>query len=178
MFRRTLDALRPTNPVSTGLVLLAIAIPLIVALADRVRKPDPVGLTVLDVSSRFPASRIPFEREALGERVPRPRVTNVQVVDLDGDALPDILACDALRNTIWWYRQATDGGFAPVPLGGTNAFAAPARATVVDLEGDADLDLVVSVLGSVWPTDAPIGGVVLLENVGDGTFEQRRLLDD
>src|SRR5262245_26653161 len=39
----------------------------------------------------------------------RPEISNVQVVDLDGDGLPDILVCDVIRNQVTWIRQFPRG---------------------------------------------------------------------
>src|SRR5262245_336025 len=41
----------------------------------------------------------------------RPMVTNLQLFDLDGDGLLDVLYCDARKNTIRWIRQAPRGVF-------------------------------------------------------------------
>src|SRR5262245_57475675 len=41
----------------------------------------------------------------------RPRIANVQVVDLDGDKLPDIVVCDAAKNVVSWIRQFPAGTF-------------------------------------------------------------------
>ena len=102
----------------------------------------------------------------------RPLITNVQIVDLDRDGIPDVLACDAVLNRVVWYRQA------PRPVEGRVLgdvdLAAPCHVSAVDLNGDGDLDLVVAVLGSVYPTDEPIGKVVWLENDGKQKFQDAR----
>ena len=36
----------------------------------------------------------------------RPRIAQVEIADLDGDGLPDILVCDAAQNRVTWIRQA------------------------------------------------------------------------
>ena len=39
----------------------------------------------------------------------RPQIAHVAIADLDGDGLPDILACDALRHRVAWIRQHPAG---------------------------------------------------------------------
>ena len=38
-------------------------------------------------------------------------MAHVTIVDLDRDGLPDVLACDALRNRVSWIRQFPKGTF-------------------------------------------------------------------
>jgi hypothetical protein len=102
-------------------------------------------------------------------------VANVQVVDFDRDGLNDILACDTARNAVILYRQIPGGRFEERIL--ADNLKCPAHATVVDLDKDGDLDVVVAVLGSIFPWDELAGKVVLLENEGDH-FTQHVLLDD
>ena len=56
--------------------------------------------------------------------------------------------------------------------------AAPAHATVVDLDQDGDNDVLVSILGDVWPTDERVGAVVWLEQLDNMVFQRHALLDD
>src|SRR5262245_2697231 len=76
----------------------------------------------------------------------RPMVTNVKIVDLDKDGLPDVLACDSRRNRVIWYRQAPRGKWEERVLGDRDLLA-PCHATVIDMDGDGDLDIAVAVLG-------------------------------
>ena len=107
----------------------------------------------------------------------RPTITNVQIVDFDRDGLPDVLACDAQLNRVIWYRQAARGQWEEHVLG-DRELPAPCHATVVDLDGDGDLDIVVAVLGSVWPTNDRVGAVAWLENNGAYGFTTHIILDD
>jgi hypothetical protein len=138
--------------------------------ADR-RVPVPVSPV-----SHFPAAALRFDRQTLGpEPGFRPQITHVKIADLDRDGRPDVIVADGQRNRVFWYRQLPDGRWDEVPLGGE--LNCPGPFAVVDLDKDGDLDLVVSVIGSVYPTDDRVGQVVWLENRG-GTFVNHVLLDD
>ena len=56
--------------------------------------------------------------------------------------------------------------FTEVDLGDT--IPAPAHAEAVDLDRDGDLDMLVASLGVLFPSNAKIGSVVVLENEGRG----------
>jgi hypothetical protein len=103
----------------------------------------------------------------------RPLVAHVTVVDLDKDGLADIVACDVLANRVVWLRQAPRGTFTEAPLG--TEIRAPAHAETVDIDRDGDLDVLVASLGVMFPSNARIGSVVVLENDGRGRFTNRVL---
>jgi hypothetical protein len=98
----------------------------------------------------------------------RPQISSVQVADLDGDGLSDILVCDAIRNQVSWIRQFPKGVYAEYPINGN--ILAPAHVELVDFDGDRDLDLVVASLGTLFPDNRRIGSVVILENDGAQQF--------
>jgi hypothetical protein len=128
--------------------------------------------------SRFELSTLPLTQGVLGPPGDyRPMVTNLQIADLDRDGLPDVIACDARRNRVIWYRQAPAGHWEERVLGDRDLLA-PCHACVIDMDGDGDLDIVVAVLGSVWPTNDRVGQVVWLENRGAGGFVTHVVLDD
>src|SRR5256884_2591225 len=120
-------------------------------------------------------STLPFDKVSLAETRSAVRTANVQIVDFDRDGLNDILVCDAARNAVILYRQIPGGRFEERVL--ADNLKCPAHATVVDLDQDGDLDVVVAVLGSIFPWDELVGKVVLLENQGDH-FTQHVLLND
>src|SRR5436190_12349062 len=102
------------------------------------------------------SSKITFDKVSLTEGKSAVRTANVQIVDLDRDGLNDILVCDAARNAVILYRQIPGGQFEERVLG--DNLKCPAHATVVDLDKDGDLDVVVAVLGSIFPWDELVGG--------------------
>lgn len=167
------------------LVVLAIAIPFVVVkLRAQVRPttamivPGGEGSTMWDgvAGHRYPKSPHQFNRQTVGPAPKhRPRISNVQIIDFDEDGINDVIACDCQSNQVILYRQTKDGEWEERILG--RDLLAPAHATVSDIDGDGDRDVIVSILGNIYPDDTVIGRVVLLEN-RDGKFTQRILLDD
>ena len=123
--------------------------------------------------------RIDFLRpQAVGDRVAasdRPMIANVAVVDLDGDRLMDVVAADAATNRITWLRQSPAGRFSERSLA---EVPGPAHVHPVDLDADGDLDLAVASLGVLFPNNARIGAVILLENDGQARFTPHVVLRD
>src|SRR4051812_39853413 len=144
-----------------------------IAPDQRVALPDDRG----SILPAAPALRF-FESRPIGNPFApkdRPLVAQVTIVDLDADGLTDIVACDVLANRVVWVRQFPRGTFSETALGAE--VRAPAHAAAVDLDGDGDLDLVVASLGVMFPSNAKIGSVVVLENDGRGHFSNRVLID-
>jgi hypothetical protein len=104
----------------------------------------------------------------------RPLIAQVSVADLDRDGLADIIVCDAAANRVSWIRQAPAGTFTEAPVA---EVAGPAHAQAVDLDQDGDLDLIVASLGVLFPNNAPIGAVIVLENDGRQSFTKHVLID-
>lgn len=129
-----------------------------------------------EASLASPFSQLSFDFERIGPApFSRPRITNVQIVDLDGDGSQDVVVCDAQAQAVFCYRKSSSGVWEQQLLG--DGLIAPAHATVVDLDQDGDLDVIVSVMGKLSPSDDVIGSLVLLEN-REGNFEKKILLDD
>ena len=104
----------------------------------------------------------------------RPRIAQVSIVDLDRDGLPDIIVCDALRDTIGWIRQFPKGTFTETTIA---SIAAPAHAAAIDFDHDGDTDLVIASLGGLMPNNNRVGSVIVLENDGRQHFTPHVLVD-
>jgi len=158
------------------LLLFALAIPVLTLwLLPQVAALGPT-LEIESGGTQFPASTLPLQRITIGpEPSQMPQITHVQVIDFDGDGRNDVIACDARRSSVIWYRQTETGAWEERVL--SDRLTVPAHATVVDLDQDGDRDVLVSILGNIWPDDGVIGRLVLLEN-NDGAFTQRILLDN
>ncbi len=159
-----------------GAVALLLPVGIWAAVASTNPTDRPVEITVEPIGEFQPSSLV-FAESDLGPLGHRPLIANVQVVDLDKDGIPDVLACDARRNRVIWYRQAPVEQWTEHVLGDAD-LPAPCHASVADLDGDGDPDIVVAVLGSVWPTNDRVGRVVWLENRGAGAFVTHTILDD
>lgn len=90
---------------------------------------------------------------------------HVEVVDLDGDGIKDLLVADLgsfpptdrLQGSVVWLRGRPDGTFTPLTL--LKDVGRVADVQAADLNGDGKLDLIVAVFG--W---RDTGEVIVLEN--------------
>jgi hypothetical protein len=103
-----------------------------------------------------------------------PWVAHVNTVDLDKDGLVDVIACEAKDNKVLWIRQTSRGKFEEIVVDSTSI--APVHVEAADIDGDGDLDLLVSVMGYVFPNNDKIGEVVILENDGRQHFTRHVVL--
>ncbi len=168
---------KSASPGSLQVIVLVVAIvclPLVITGLMRVV--PPLGRLAEPYSGgmAYPASVRPFARRDLGiEPTALPMVTNVQIVDFDGDGKNDILVCEAVRDTVSLITRGSQGEWDEQTL--IRDVSAPAHATAVDIDLDGDLDLVVSVLGDIQPNDGVVGRVELYERQGD-TFVRHVIL--
>ena len=79
--------------------------------------------------SIYPASRLPFQKQSPGLpiKIP-PRISHVQIVDLDGDSTPELLACDALAHRLISYRRGSNDTWTEHPI--SVPMAAPALSLI------------------------------------------------
>jgi hypothetical protein len=119
-----------------------------------------------------------LEKVPIGDPVSQspPWITNVNVVDLDGDGLLDVVLCDAKANQISWIHQQTAGTYLEEKIG--SLVLAPAHVQANDIDRDGDLDLLVAEMGIINPSNDKIGSVVVLENDGHQQFSNRVLIDN
>ena len=104
-----------------------------------------------------------------------PFISNVQSTDLDGDGLTDIIVCDCKSNSINWIRQFPSGVYTETVIAdGVNA---PAHVQIIDFDKDGDNDILVAVLGLIFPSNDKIGSVVILENDGKNNFTKRIVVE-
>ena len=97
-----------------------------------------------------------------------PLISNITISDLDKDGLLDIIVCDAKSNFVSWIRQSPENVFTETVL--AEGLIAPAHVQVADFDNDGDNDIMVAVLGMLFPSNDKIGSVVILENKGDCSF--------
>ncbi len=97
-----------------------------------------------------------------------PQISNVAVTDLDGDSLLDVIVCDTKNNFVSWIRQYPEGSFSETVL--ASDLIAPAHVNICDFDKDGDKDILVAVLGMLFPSNDKIGSVVILENDGKNKF--------
>lgn len=128
------------------------------------------GLEGIPSTELPPGEKIDFLRpQPIGNSFSEPpRVANVLAVDLDQDGLLDVVVCDAQKNCVSWIRQHPRGTFTEQVL--ADDLIAPAHVQAIDFDGDGDLDLIVAVLGQLFPNNDRIGSVVILENTGRMQF--------
>src|SRR5947209_12904109 len=112
---------------------------------------------------------VEFERVTYPPPVPgKLAISHVSVVHLTHPTggPPDLLATDMQNGRIMLMTPADPKPAWRVLGQVTN----PAHATVVDLDGDGILDILVADLGSYSPTDRACGSVAWLKGRGDGTY--------
>jgi hypothetical protein len=104
-----------------------------------------------------------------------PQISHIQAVDLDKDGLLDVIVCDCRSNSVNWIRQYPKGVFTETTL--ASDLIAPAHAQVIDFDKDGDNDIMVAVLGMLFPNNDKIGSVVILENDGKNHFTKHVAID-
>ncbi|MBE2213341.1 MAG: VCBS repeat-containing protein [Opitutaceae bacterium] len=114
--------------------------------------------------------------EAVGAAIAAPPwIAHLTPVDLDRDGRLDLIGCESQENRIFWLRQASPGRYEEVTVG--TDLLAPVHVEAADMDADGDLDLLVSLMGYVFPNNDKIGSVVILENDGSQHFAPHVVLD-
>lgn len=118
-----------------------------------------------------------FEPIHIGAEVgDRPWIAHVRAVDLDQDGLMDVLACEAKHHQVLWLRQVAPGTFVEKVIG--SDMRAPVHVEAADMDGDGDLDVLVSSMSVVFPNNDKIGAIFILENLGNGEFHPRLIIEN
>lgn len=105
-----------------------------------------------------------------------PWIAHLTTVDLDRDGRLDIIFCEARENKVGWLRQEASGRFVELTL--AENMSAPVHVEAADMDGDGDLDVIVSSMGVVFPNNDRIGTVTILENDGRQQFTARAILEN
>jgi hypothetical protein len=102
-----------------------------------------------------------------------PAVSCVKFVQLAPDDPPQLLICDMRHGVVvLWTPQRPEE---PAKIIGRVPH--PSHTTIVDLDGDGILDILVANLGVFWPLETTEGSVVWLRGHGRGEYEQATLID-
>lgn len=105
----------------------------------------------------------------------KPWISHVTIVDLDHDGRPDVLACDDKLLAVVWLQQIEPGRFEEKVI--APGLSSPVHVEAVDMDGDGDLDLLVSCMGEVFPNNDKIGSVVIMENDGRQNFTKHVIIE-
>ncbi|HEY4248560.1 MAG TPA: VCBS repeat-containing protein [Lacunisphaera sp.] len=160
--------------------LLVLAITTLVTIS--LRNTPPVVSATKTANSDVGTGKKPFgldyfSHRSIGKTSEEvPWITDLLIVDLDGDGLKDILVCDGKANKVSWIRQVRLGVFEEQDIGTT--VAGPAHVEVADLDGDGHLDVLVASMGVIPPSNLKTGAVVVLMNDGKNHFTNHVLLEN
>lgn len=159
-----------------GLAGTALAGYIFVKMFDRGNEPITKAHAIETAAT---VSQIEYNPTPIGAPVSefgRPVVTNLQIVDLDQDGLPDVLYCEAQKNSVRWIRQSAGGVFVEQVI--AQDIPGPAHVIAADVNGTGRLDVLVASMGQIMPNNDRIGSVVVLENLDNRTFRPRVLLEN
>jgi hypothetical protein len=145
---------------------------MLVALVGCGQPPPQVPRASTPESLSFATPSVSLSSSPIGQALEnKPWIAHVASGDLDQDGLMDLLVCESRDNHIGWIRQIAPGEFVEQALDGD--VQAPVHTQMVDMDADGDLDILVACMGEVFPNNARIGSVVILENDGAQNFTAR-----
>jgi hypothetical protein len=127
---------------------------------ERLPAPDP-----------WPApseSPVPFDRRGLAVRdMPGPpAVSNVNLVDMDGDGRLDLLGTDMRQSVVFAARPAAT----ETALSVVASIPHPAHVAITDVDRDGTADLLVADMGGFFPEDHNKGSVIWLRGQANGKY--------
>lgn len=105
-----------------------------------------------------------------------PLIANVSVTDMNEDKSDDIIVADITNNCISIIINNKAGLFQETRV--ASDIIAPSHVQAFDFDKDGDLDILVSVLGMLFPNNDKIGSVVYLQNEGDLRFIKHVLIEN
>lgn len=159
-----------------GLMLLLFLIPLITWSILSQLSSVHSSNEIFSGGKTYPTTELEFEYRPVGpEFSGYPLITNVQILDFDGNGRNEIIACDATKNSVSLFSVSPEGKWKEEVI--ISDVTVPGHATAVDIEQDGDLDIIVSILTNIYPDDELIGRVELYEKVGD-QFIRHVILED
>jgi hypothetical protein len=135
----------------------------------------PEALTLPVDAMWSPPSPVPFRKHALVlDAIPDPpAVSCVKFVRLSHDGPLQLLISDMRHGVVvLWTPTRPDE-----PAKVIGRVPHPTHTTVVDLDGDGILDILVANLGEFWPLETTKGSVVWLRGRGRGQYEPVTLID-
>ncbi len=144
------------------------------ALKRITRKTESENITL---GNNTEGEKVDFlDKSAIGNEFEEPPlIAHIQAVDLDMDGLLDVVLCDDRGNFVSWIRQNPAGTYTETVI--ANDLTAPSHVQIIDFDGDGDNDLMVGVLGMLFPNNDKIGSVVILENDGLNNFTKHLVAD-
>ena len=126
---------------------------------------------------KAPSVTFSFHPQPIGAAASQPPwIANITAVDLDQDGLMDLLVCEAKENKICWLRQTSPGVFEEKVI--ATDMRAPVHVEAADMDGDGDLDVIVSSMSVIFPNNDRIGSVTILENDGHQNFTPHVVLEN
>ena len=113
-------------------------------------------------------SPVQFARRALSaaDMPGTPAVSNVRLVDVDGDKRLDVLGTDMRQGVVFLGQPAN----AATALSIIASIPHPAQVTVGDVDRDGVQDLLVAEMGAFFPADHKKGSVIWLRGLGNAKF--------
>ncbi len=160
-----------------GRSLSSVALGLVVGVTLTACRDRPqvatAAATAGAVTGKQPAAVLMLESQEIGQPMAgKPWIAHLATGDLDGDGRDDVITCEAREGRIGWISP--DGNERVL----ADHLPAPVHTEIVDIDQDGDRDVLVACMGEVFPNNARIGSVVLLENDGAQRLTPRTLLAD
>lgn len=124
---------------------------------------------------KYPSGKLNWQQDDVWGGMDRlPLISQVQIVDLDGDKQNELLVCDIQNSCVYAYRYGNAATVSETIV--CNDAGSPAHASLCDVNADGYLDVVVADLGDVFPNNDLVGRLLLYTYDGSG-YKQNIILD-